>query len=107
MILVVALSVANCSSRYSSKALEQRFVGKSKLSLMQCAGAPSAQQVVGDREILTYATQAVRGYQGKINTDSCRMTFTLQNGRVESVSGNWYGPLINKSRACDRMFNGC
>jgi hypothetical protein len=105
--LAIAVVVAGCASRYDQEGLQKRFIGKSKAQLLGCAGAPSSQQNDGSQEFLTYTTQAPSGYQGNFQTSSCRMNFTLSNGYITNVTGTWYGPMVNKTEACDRMVGAC
>ena len=105
--LEVVMLSTGCASRYSDEGLRKRFVGKSRAQLLSCAGAPTSQESGQNQEFLTYSTEALAGYGGNIQTRSCRMNFTLTNGFVTQVTGSWYGPLLNKSEACDRMFYTC
>ena len=105
--LAILVALAGCASRYNEEELQRRFVGKSKAQLLSCAGAPTSQQSDGSQEFLTYSTQAYASYQGNLRTSSCRMNFTLTNGYVTNVTGSWFGPILNKSVACDRIVGAC
>ena len=105
--LAVVMLSTGCASRYSDAELKRRFFGKSKAQLLSCAGTPTSQSSEGAQEFMTYETQAMAGYQGALQTRSCRMNFTLTNGYINGVSGTWFGPVMNKSQACDRIVGMC
>ena len=105
--LAVVMLITGCASRYSDAELKRRFEGKSKAQLLSCAGTPTSQSSDGVQEFFTYETQAMSGYQGSLMTSSCRMNFTLTNGYLTAVWGTWFGPIMNKSQACDRIVGMC
>lgn len=104
--LAVVMLSAGCASGYNEGELQRRFVGKSKAQLLSCAGAPNLQQSDGSQEFLTYSTQAYASNQGNLQ-NTCRMNFTLTNGYITNVTGSWSGPVLNKSKQCDRILGAC
>ena len=111
LLIAVSLLLSACAGRYEPAALKQRFYGKSEAELLACAGAPTSKASSGDVTVLTYSASAVsairQGYQSVMRTNSCRINFTLRNGVVTKVSYSAFGPLFNKTRACDRVVGGC
>ncbi len=105
--LAMVMLITGCASRYDDEGLQKRFIGKSKAHLLSCAGAPTSRQSVGGQEFLTYSIQAQAGYQGSFQTASCRMNFTVSNGYITNVAGSWFGPILDKSQAYDRMLGAC
>ena len=105
--LAIVMLITGCASRYSDEGLKKRFIGKSKAHLLSCAGAPTSHQSVEGQEFLTYSIQAQAGYQGSFHTASCRMNFTLSNGYITNITGSWFGPILDKSQACERMLRSC
>jgi hypothetical protein len=84
---LIAVTIGGCASNAGGykdpRAVEARLTGMSEAEVVQTLGAPQNEVALPDRKTWTYSDDL-----RALNGGSCRVSLTLQNGRVQSAIVN-------------------
>jgi len=115
--LITQLSLASCSTpaHVGEYPNQQRVVGKSKSTILACAGAPNKEAFDGGRTILRYYREAPileesrpvgKGSFATVR-HGCWATVVLVDDRVVNVQYRFVPPTFDASNDCEDIFDSC
>lgn len=115
--LTVQVLLASCSTpaHVGEYLNQQRMVGKSKSTMLACAGTPQKETSDSERTVLRYYREAPileesrpvgKGSFATIR-HGCWATVVLVNDRVVDVQYRFVPPTFDASNDCEDIFDSC
>lgn len=115
--LIGTLSMTHCSTpalveEYPN---QQRMVGQSKSSVLQCAGLPKKELTDGEQTLLRYYREApILEESRPVGKSSfatirhgCWATVVLTDDRVVGIHYRFVPPTFDASNDCEEIFESC
>ena len=115
--LTVQILLASCSTpaHVGEYLNQQRMVGKSRSTMLACAGTPQKETSDSERTVLRYYREAPileesrpvgKGSFATIR-HGCWATVVLVNDRVVDVQYRFVPPTFDASNDCEDIFDSC
>lgn len=117
LVSIVLILLTSCSTpaHVGEYPNQQRMVGKSKSSILACAGTPHKETSDGERTFLRYYREAPileesrpvgKGSFATIR-HGCWATVILTDDRVVDVHYRFVPPTFDASNDCEDIFDSC